>query len=76
MTTETEARERLDRLSLGLAQALGAGPAARLLSGTALNALLATLGRDGAARYLRLLADELETQLPPDESQTRARDAH
>lgn len=71
MTKQTDARERLERLSLGLAQAFGPEPAAMLLSGTALNALLATLGRDGAARYLRLLADEIESELPPDEAQQR-----
>lgn len=71
MTTtdvQTEARERLDRLSLGLARAFGPEQAATLLSGAALNALVATLGRDDAARYLRLLADEIEDELPPDDA--------
>jgi hypothetical protein len=69
MTTpiQTTARDRLERLSAGLAQALGPEPAARLLAGAALNALLATLGRDGAAKYLRLLADEVDDGLPPDD---------
>lgn len=67
------ARERLERVSLGLAQTLGTEPAALLLTGTATNALLAHFGRDGAVRYLRLLADEIESSALADEPPARRR---
>jgi hypothetical protein len=72
MNKQTDARERLERLSLGLARTFGPEPAAHLLTGAALNALLPALGRDGTAKYLRLLSDEIDAELPPDDAQPRA----
>lgn len=60
MTETQAASERLDLLTARLADRLGREAAVKILAGSTLNLLFAHLGRDGAARYLRLLADEID----------------
>lgn len=66
MTQPNEASDRLNLLAARLAQAIGLEAAATVVTGSALNLLFEHFGRDGAARYLRLLADEIEAGKPAD----------
>lgn len=67
MTDTQAASERLDLLTARLADRLGREAAVSVLTGSTLNLLFAHFGRDGAARYLRLLADEIEADETPAE---------